>query len=237
MTSRFASLLGAAALLLGASLASAQTTFTFIGTATDSNLDYTVGQSVTFTLTTGPSFASNTFSSFNSTSNSWAEETTSNDQLFTALSGTGLSGSLVRPTASGGDPNSSLTTQTASLNFVLSADVSTNLGISQPAGLLRGFSAAVGFAGSPDYNPFTASGSYSQPDSYFIAYDGDYHDVSGTLQLFDPSNVTAHFAISEVIIGSASAIPEPSTVAAILGGSAFTLAAWRKSRRRSREQA
>lgn len=88
-----------AALLLCAVLpASAQIVFTVTATANANAVagGYTQGQSYTFIFTSAASFANTNDSQYTSVANSWNEEDTGDDQMWTAIGGTGLTGTFVR---------------------------------------------------------------------------------------------------------------------------------------------
>jgi len=93
-----------------AAQASAQVTFTLTATANASSLGYEAGQSYVFTLTTGTSFGLNTSSNFDSSQNFWAEELLSEPALFASVTGSGLTGTLTRPSAGELDPYSYIET-------------------------------------------------------------------------------------------------------------------------------
>src|SRR4051812_33323941 len=108
LTPAFRFFLSLAALSTGALCARAQLVFTATGTATSTAGGYTSGQSYTFVYTIGSSFANNADSTFTGQQKSWGEEFTTEEQLFTAITGSGVLGTFTRPVATSFDPASQL---------------------------------------------------------------------------------------------------------------------------------
>jgi hypothetical protein len=225
---------------LGAVVARAQVTFTFSGTVLTSTLGYTEGCAATFTVTTGATFdqASSSFVE----GNYWYDEYFNQPALFIGLSGTGLSSNFSRPgnlTETGlGDPRSYLETGSdqKTLSILIGNGKVPNfdnygLGLTLPSGPTIGsFAAYIDVPNVLDIEngPFPQLSCYSDPVTYFSALAGSYEGIcTGTVTIFDtsynpfaevpdPSHLVA-FEISSMTI---SAIPEPSTYAAIFGAAA-----------------
>ncbi len=208
-----------------ASLARAQVTITFTGTAGSTALGYTSGQTYSFSLTTAASFPSTARSTFNGSTNDWFSAST-DPILITTASGSGLGG-----TYAGGVAATELAA--GGTNFVI--DILVEGG---------GYGTPIGFTanGNPlkeiyvlitpqTVQPFSfaTGGSYVDPVAYFKDYVGTYSFVGTTnnhfLQLFGAST-------NEIItLTSVQIIPEPSTVAFALGAVALGgVAFWRRRR-------
>lgn len=226
-------------------LASAQVTFTVTATANATAENYTSGNAYTFIFTMGD-FTN--LSATGSTSYSqptltfYQEENTGADQLWSSVGGTGLAGSYVRPTGNYNDPASSIQTSIPSYSDynALSISVGTDQDVTQTIGLttLSGTSLSYIYIHLDDAilptwamnggNPTTTT-----PEAYFSAYVGTYTGVTATdtdnmLEFYNASGTKfLYFTVTSVAI---SAVPEPSTYAAMFGVSALALAAWRRRR-------
>lgn len=197
-------------LAAGAPAAFGQTVFTFTATADASVHGYTSGSSYTFIFTANTGNPG--LDTFGSSQNKWLEETLGDTQLVTAIGGTGLLNSYVRPTSSNGAPYSNVTdTDPNQLSLLVRNDDNGSLGIQtldgtdlwgiQPSSTVA--SAAFTFPGTSDFS------------GYWAGFVGDYPSSSGTLSLFAPGFSTlATFSITDVSI---SAVPEPADLAAIFG--------------------
>ena len=207
----------------------AQVTITVTGTANSDALGYTSGQSATFTFTTAGSFANNADSVFNAGINTWFEQTTAQDQLFTAITGTGLTGSFVRPTASSTAPLSYLRTGGGNGADVLSVSVSaepqTWLGLNTPD---SSHVTDIGFM-ITNMSLFSFTSTYTEPTTYFLGFVGTDASIGGALSIFSgaPFYGNVSFAPTSVTI-SVTAVPEPSTYAAVAGLGALGLAVIRR---------
>lgn len=223
---RFLRLLGLVLLALPAG-AFAQLIFTITGTAQSSALGYTVNDPITVVFTVNPTFSANSSSSFNSATNSWVEELTSEAQLYTAVTGTGLLGSFQRPTLDADAPYSTLIVDSAhNLELRASSD-SGNIGLSSPShasvykirAILSGVSA------------FSLISGYAQPIDYFATHQGTFTSLGGALEIYQelyPYD-SAVFTPTSLTI-SVTAVPE-SAAHAIFAG-LFALSAFIVVRRR-----
>lgn len=203
----------------------AQTTFTINATATSTALGYTSGQSATFTYVLhnySPTTPAGTAT--NGVSYVWQEETLTQPELFTGVSGTGLTGTWTRPNASGGAPASSLEAfSDNSLKLVAGRDTGTT-GLTVNGQPLLTVSMYATFTGLT-FSPIT--GTLPDPTSYFSSKYGTYTASSSwNAKVWDTTNASASFQINSITIGSA--IPEPSTYAAVAGFLALGLALWRR---------
>jgi hypothetical protein len=216
-------LVGAVALFTLATPGLGQVVFTVTATANSSVYGYTAGQSYTFVFTAGSSFGPNGMSAFDSSQNFWLEETTTEDQLWSSVSGTGALGTYVRPTSTSDAPYSNLATYTGNrLVLLAGADIGT-IGVTAPSGsaLKRVEFDLTGLTG------FAFPGTYSQPNSYFSVYNGSYTpsgSISGVVVV--AGDFTSYgFTVSGVSIG---AVPEPATYAALAGVAVLGCALWRR---------
>ncbi|MBS0631812.1 MAG: PEP-CTERM sorting domain-containing protein [Verrucomicrobia bacterium] len=218
------------AFMAAAQIASAQVTLTFTATANTDAAGYTVAHGpYTFTFTLTSNFAS-TYNTFTGSSNLWQEDLAGPDtQLYTAITGTGVTGTFTQP--SGGAPYSFL--QNTSGSF-LSLYAGTESAL-KPTGLqsLDGTDINLAAHGTLSSVDFLFSGSETQPAAYFADYTGSYA-LSGSpvISLTDLNNNTLlTFTATNVTIGS-GAIPEPATYAMLAGLGALGLALWRRRSRR-----
>ena len=197
----------------------AAVSLTVHATANGDNLGYVKGQSYSFTWTLNDtaSAANIPAASFSGTSSGWYAELTTEDSPFSNLSGTGFTGSYVRPALNSSDPWEMLTVQgTNQLSLFVSADFSDGLGVTTPdATQIKSIACSLS---SPEF-AFIHSGTWSNPSDYFEAFIGTYsinsiqsNFVSGG-QLFTPTSLE---------IGEVSAVPETATtlptMALVAGG-------------------
>ena len=212
--------------------ARAQVTITVTATATSSatGAGYTLGQSYTFAFTTGPSFSTTPVSYFVAGQNNWGEEEATDNQLFAAVSGTGLTGTFARPASFYG-PYSYLWIRPANVSLFAGNDDSAAVGLFTPnaTGIRAVHANGIILGDGPD---FAFAQTHTQPNAYFSAYAGTYTATSGTVILHDQNfTIIGNFDATSVTISSASAIPEPSTYAALAGAAVLGLAVWRRQRR------
>jgi len=218
--------------LFAVASASAQVVFTVTATANSTALGYTMNDSYTFIYTSSSSFSLNSSSQLIAESNSWYEDATSHDQMWASLGGTGLSGSFVRPTSGSDDPYSTIFINSSGLDLLAAAD-DTNIGATTLNGkaiaefstddLLGGTLPAFNLPGS-FVDPFAPSG-------YFSSYAGSYSGFSsGTFTIQTVSDGYVQFTVTDLNI-TATAVPEPSTYAALAGLGALGVAMLRRRRR------
>lgn len=228
--------LGPLVFLAAAPLVTAQVTFTITATANSSVQGYTLGNSYTFifTSTTGSDFSSTSNSSFDAGAHEYSEELTSDQQLWEAISGTGLGGSFVRPTGNASDPNSNVGSYGSGPQvFQLRAGTNrlSTLDIGMTT-LTGGLVSKVQVDADEGTLPtFAYPGSYSSLESYYSGYGGVYGGFlagDDIVRLYDTSN--AVFLSFDLISLQISAVPEPATFAALLGLGALGLVVLRRRR-------
>lgn len=208
-----------------------QVVLTLSGTANSStNPAYTVGNSYSFSFTLNSSYSGNASDSFSSGENVWVEAANGDDPIFSQISGSQLTGTLSSPST----PYSYVFlygTNSMELIADTSQSPGENLGISAGAALVTGIS----FFGVINTLTFAFPGSYTDPLAYFTDYFGTYDVSSGTFSI-GGSGAAAAFTVTAISIGT-SAVPEPSTYAAIFGACALGFAAWRRRRSNSQSPA
>lgn len=211
-------------------LASAQIVFTVQATANSTALGYTAGQSATFTFTLRDFGATPAVGSAPGDRYFWTEETLTQPEIFSSVSGTGLAGTWSRPSASGGAPFSELTVYNDnSFKLYAGSDV-------PPTGLTVNGSGVRVVTFYATYTGLTFSGftnTLPNPVTYLSNYLGTYSASSTwNARVFDATFQNADFTVNSITI--ASAVPEPATYAVLAGAAALGLALWR---RRSRPRA
>jgi len=219
-------------------LASALTThaqITFTVTATADNIpgnaaqDYIAGQAYTFVYTLTPEYPQN-HNYFPGQNYAWFEkDVTTETPLFTAVGGTGMGGHYTDPIATGGSPFSFATTSNSNFIELYAGADHGNIGLTTLAG--TPLSDAIACMNLGDIN-FATPGAYTNPANYFSAYLGNYHAWGGTVGLYRGTFVGATFQVTNVSISNQTAIPEPSTSAALLG---LGVLGWALSRRVRRQ--
>jgi len=220
---------GLAVLLFGLALvtaARAQVTFTIIATAgSDTNTTgngYVANNPYTFVFTMPGGYPNNPDSVFSTPGQIalWKDEVTTTDaNLFTSISGSGLGGTFVRPTTTIFSPFSTVETIGGSLDIAAESDDSTPNSI----GLTSLTSTALGsiVVHIDNSAAFTQGGSYVAPATYFAPYAGIYGSATGTLVLLNGNSLIAgDFTVKSLTI-SATAIPEPATTAGLIGLAGF----------------
>lgn len=207
-------------------MAQAQITITFTATADANAEGYTTAHGpYTFSATFGH-FANNSDSAFEPDSNNnWVENQLSHGQLFTSVTGSGLTGTITRAS----DPYSRIDVNgTDALGLRVSGDAG-DMGLRS----LNGTSVYLVMSAVLPVN-FTTGASYVDPVTYFSAYLGSYTPTSGSiamLQGFGGQDDLLAFTVTNVTIAAASAIPEPSTYALLAGAGALGLVVLRRRRR------
>jgi hypothetical protein len=189
--------------------------FTVSGTSQQTEAGYANGQSVNFTLS-GSGFV-NGDSTYHGSDVLWTEESLSHDVLFDSLTGTGLSGSWIRPSAEEDSPYSYLMLSESYITAFLFSDGNIPSGITTESGVIvYGF--LIGLD-TPAATFILPSGEPVPSVETVVADNVGTHQVSGTIVLFtDQGNLL--FSATSVTF-AATAIPEPSTYAAIFGGFAL----------------
>lgn len=220
------------ALLATAPSAPAQITFTVTATAenTAGNAaqSYTAGNAYTFAYTLTAAYPANKYY-FPDRNTDWFEkDTASAVPLFADVGGSGLGGTFTSPTAPEGSPFSFVRAYNSNfLGLYAGADVG-NIGVTTlPGATLSHVIASMNLA---DID-FTRPAAYTDPTGYFSAYLGNYQAWGGTVGLYGGGFDGATFQVTGVSISNTTAIPEPSTCAALLGLGALALVAWRRKKR------
>jgi hypothetical protein len=103
--------------------------FTVTATSNTNDYGYTLDNSYTFVFTTGNSFNGIGSYNFNSTNNTWSQETVGDDRMWSTVGGTGLIGAYSDPQAPGSDTPYSFITTTNSNILSLYASNDSNLDI------------------------------------------------------------------------------------------------------------
>lgn len=213
----------------------AQTVFTVTATASATTNNYVSGSSYTFVFTLG---SGSTFSgAYTSDRTSFQDNTTADDQLWTSVGGTGLSGTYVRPVGNADEPWSiaaaELPPHYTARGLYLVAGSSEHdsmypsIGVTTLAGAaIYYIEVSIDDAALPSW---TMAPSGTAPSTYFAGYAGTYTGFAGgldTVTIRDTSdNLAGSFDVTSVAI---SAVPEPSTYAAMLGLAALGFAGWRR---------
>jgi hypothetical protein len=219
------------AIALGeASAAHAQISITLSGTATNNTLGYTIGQPVTFTYTIASSFGNYTPSYFDASYNNWYEYHVPADSLFTAVTGTGLTGTYTRPTFDDTDPHSFLQLRKnvdgSGYDFMQMSAGSQHgdMGLSVGGELVQSIYMQLSRTGAN----FAFAATWVEPTTVLSAAMGTYDPTLGTtygLTITRTIGGNANFEITSMTI---SAVPEPSAYAMFAGVSALGLAMYRR---------
>lgn len=223
-------LLGALALAVPA--VQAQVAVSVTATAVNTNLGYTLGQTYTFTYLVAGNFSSNASSYFDGTNNIWREYNVAHDLLFTGVTGDGLAGTYVRPILDLTDPHSLIEMRP---NVATPGSDHLEMSVSSQLGDIG--LTADGEAVRTVYMQLRSSGAnflysgYDQPSTVLLASAGTYSPNTGDthgLTVYSLSSGYADFSVTSFTI---SAIPEPSTYAALAGLGALGFAVWRRANR------
>lgn len=226
--------------LVGTPLVRAQVIISVTATANSTSQGYIATNPYTFIFTTGATFANNPNSFFGATDQEYREDSIStDDQLWSSISGTGLGGSYVRPAGHPDDPSSTLRAAIAGPNYFIQLHAIAEGFVTQHIGktTLSG-SAINGIYAVADVGtlpPFAFPETHVNPNTYFAPYYGTYAGF-GTSEPSNADVVTIEFnnhvsfltfSITSITI---SAIPEAATYAALLGASALGLVIVRRRR-------
>jgi len=210
--------------------AQAQITFTVTATANATSFGYTAGSPYTFTFTTPSSYSNTASSRFTPWYDAWREGVSAEPQLWTSVGGTAVLGSFGRPSK----PTSFVDAYAnGALSLTAGNDASSGtIGLRTP----NSGTANINWiqvqlnAGLPS---FAALGSYGEPVSYFQSYVGTYNvSGGGGITMWDNNN-SPGINFTPTALSITSAVPEPSTYAALAGLGAFAVAAYRRRRQRA----
>ncbi|MCF7689567.1 MAG: PEP-CTERM sorting domain-containing protein [Cephaloticoccus sp.] len=208
--------------LLAGTCAWAQVTITFNGTVNTVNdtsgpttLGYAVSDPITLT------FVLNDAVTPNVTGYNWYEDTLGDPLIFSAVSGTGVSGTFDRST--GVDAN-------VQLQVTAPSQLSLQFLYTAPVGLTVNSQSIVNITASATYDglTFDTSGSAPTPTEYFSAYVGSYNAnwTSGSTGVYSYNfGPSVYVTINSMTISS---VPEPSTYAALAGMLVLGLTCWRR---------
>lgn len=225
---------GAVALLGLAHLASAQTTFTLTTNALSTTDGYITGNSYTFvfTLGSGSSFSG----AYTTDRTSFQDESTADNQLWSSVGGTGLLGTYARAVGNLYDPfniaGAELPPNNAnqSLYLVAGTDaiVTPTIGVTALSGTaLSWIEVNIVDTVLPSW---TMAPSGTAPSTFFASYAGTYtgftpdDDYVALYSAADGQRLL-YFEVTSLAI---SAVPEPSTYAALVGLAALGFVAWRR---------
>jgi hypothetical protein len=197
--------------LILAPFASAQVTLTFTATAPNPEPGYVGLQSYTFIFTTGPDGSGNPSNIYDPSRIYWGEGTTAETQLFTNISGTGVTGTFARPSDTPGAPYSFVQYSTSGgLEAYFGTEGVAPLTLKSPDGLVTLNRIEIQILGGT-LPTFIDPGSQVPLTSFFQNYTGTYSGFSTTNYLNVGNNT---FNVTSVTI---SVVPEPSTYSALLG--------------------
>jgi hypothetical protein len=212
--------------IAAAACARAQFTFSITATANATGSGYTSGQSATFVFTvTGANLSGNVGNQFFSYTNQWWDDITADTPLFTAISGTGISGSLNRPSANSNDPFAYLQALPGgALTFDAAAETS-NIGV-----IVNGLNVREITVGNLDWGQnFPGPSTYTAPTAYFSPFFGTHAlNAGGYVDINLSGGPLVSFTATALTI---SAVPEPSTYALALGAAGLAAAGWFRRRR------
>lgn len=225
--------LGVIALLGLGHSAWAQTVFTVTATASTTTNNYNSGSSYTFVFTLG---SGSTFTGARTSDRtSFQDESTADNQLWTSVGGTGLSGTYVRAVGHPNDPfniaETGLSPNYADRGLYLVAgtdqNVTQSIGVTTLAGTAISYmTVSIDDTALPSW---TMAPSGTAPSSYFAGYAGTYTGFSGgtdSVKIYNTASAeVGSFNVTSVTI---SAVPEPSTYAAMLGLAALGFVGWRR---------
>lgn len=222
--------------MAAASLAPAQTVVLhFTGWAQDQILGYRYGQSYTIDVAITDSFTSthDLFSAVASpgySENKWAEKD-GDSQLFTSISGMGVTGTFAQPD----HPDSSLDFQTNHAGFNYFKLTASTTGAVTGLKSLDG--TAISFYATTTAFPaaFEDSPSNPQPGAYFFGDAGSYAMSNGYFTLSNSTNTQViNFTLTNLTISAPAStpVPEPATYAVLAGLAALGLALYRRRSRR-----
>ena len=208
---KFRSFLTVLGLVLSFAVAQAQVVFTATGTANAAGFGYTQGQAVTFVFTTaaGLNIGGQFDGGIEGTYNEWTENSSAGSPVWSAVTGTSLSGSYERPAIF---PDSYIhATSLGDLRVLVSTlDGAEGLGL---------------FAGGVEVKqvevrltlptPFSSTPVYTSAEAFFSNYAGTYTSfTSPSFYLIQNGGNVVGFNLTQLSI---SVVPEPSTYVALAG--------------------
>lgn len=210
----------------------AQITFTIsaeVDNVTGSS-GFEIGDMVDFTFTTDASYATGSSNDFNTDYNFWTDYDPADDNLWSSVEASALTGTFTRLSSESSDPSSYLGSLPVDSTFILSAstDVSSDIGLLTPNGsAVR----AIGIYSLEFDGSISETGTLTDIDAYFDTMAGDYLVTGGLLQIHTTAAGTIRLdPIGQTFSISTSAVPEPSTYAAIFGGIVLAGAVWRRNK-------
>lgn len=209
-----------------APILSAQITITYTATPVAEGNGYLASTSYTFSFTLGASFEeANLYDQvFGADIALWEQQNTASldtGHIFSTWSGTGFNGTyaVVTPTASNKE-SAYIWVQPSVARLEVDAYNPDGYSLKALDGTtnITGFWARdLVFATGPNFSGLTTG--YVNPGAYFSAYLGNYVTTSGNFALQIPGGLNPgyiNFTVDSLTISS-SAVPEPSTYAAIFG--------------------
>jgi hypothetical protein len=218
-----------AAMLLPIAKADA-VTLKFIGTADDTMFAYTEGQAVSFTFeindaTLNGEVMSALFYWF------WMDDSYSSDvDLWSSISGTGLTGSWVRPSSADIAPYSLIEVNEPGDALQVSASNSTvdgNIGLSSGGTPLKAIVINVGLPAIDG----TWTGTLPDATDYFESLEGN-HSLSDSYTCYVCDYTATQFCYFTLSKLEISTVPEPATGGCLSGlGAMFAAIAWKGCRR------
>ena len=225
MKTRTLQILLLALLVLSPAAAKAAIVFTVNGTVSTAGLGWNLNDPVSFTwILAGNSPFSNDGSP---TYAEWRQDSTSQPQMFSSVTGTGMTGTYTTPSLTPNSPWSFLDIYSYQNIFVFAGTDS------EPLGLFSPNAAPVLYVSTGVTGPFSffIPSPVPSPDPYFSNYYGTYSVTNVSDNFVYASSGIMEYTATSFTIGSytPAAVPEPGTWAAaamLAGGAAFMR--WRK---------
>ena len=200
------------ALLLCTTAQTAPIQFSITGTADETTMGYTLGQSYTFIWILNDAYTSGSGDDyFSTTYNSWMAEQTSDPVLWSSVSGDGFLGTYSRPSGNSEDPYDNLETvnDQDGDTFSLLASNDNNENTSDLGLTVDGVDLLEISADQIDIGvDFAFSGAYSNPADYWATYAGTYTPTDGYIVILNEEGSEIKLTPTSVTIGT---VPEPAT--------------------------